>query len=163
MDAFDAVGLIGGVAALLGAGAAFWQAGEARKARRDAEAAGTEAAARAAEATSALNRMAAAQEDVAFASRPEAWGVPKPHSGDLWLVRNSSKRPMILERIEARPTQAQQLLEVEGDLPREIRAGELVEFLARARYTLAIRTITIVWRFADEDDAPEHRSTRSLG
>jgi hypothetical protein len=161
MDMADWIGIIGAVAAILAAVAAFVQARQARRARADAQAAGRETAALAAEANSAWRRIADAQEIVAQAHRPKAWGVPKGGSGDLWVIRNTSERPITLDRIDVLPTEASSLLELDGDVPRLFRAGEQLHFWARARLALSIRSITLVWRFADEDGAT-HDSERTL-
>lgn len=113
----DWIGIVATLAATLAAGAAFVQASQARRARADAQAAGRETAKLAAEANSAWNRIADAQETVAHAHRPKAWGPLKGGSGDLWVIRNTSERPITLHRIEVTPAEAHPLLEVDGDLP----------------------------------------------
>lgn len=160
MDTGDVVGLISGIAAIAAAGVAIWQALEARRARDEAKESSAEAAALAEKSNTAWQRIADAQEVVAQAHRPKAWGVPKQGSGDLWTIRNTSERAIVVERIEVKPTDAQPLLELEGSLPAQFRAGELLELFARSRYTLAIRSITIIWRFEQEPET--HDSTRTL-
>jgi len=162
MDMGDVAGLIGGGAAVAGAGVAIWQAIDARRARDEARESSAEAAALAADSNASWQRIATAQEIVAQAHRPKAWGVPKRGQGDLWTIRNTSERAIVVERIDVKPEgAAESLLEVDGVIPRLFRAGELLEFMAHARLTLSIRTITIVWRF-DGDDAI-HDSSRTLG
>lgn len=160
MDTGDLVGLISGIAAIAAAGIAIWQALDARRARDEAKKSSTEAAALAEKSNTAWQRIADAQEVVAQAHRPKAWGVPKRGSGDLWIIRNTSERTILVDRIDVRPADAQPLLEVENSLPSRFRAGEILELFARSRYTLAIRSITIVWRF--EQELETHESTRTL-
>lgn len=157
----DWIGIVATLAATLAAGAAFVQASQARRARADAQAAGRETAKLAAEANSAWNRIADAQETVAHAHRPKAWGPLKGGSGDLWVIRNTSERPITLHRIEVTPAEAHPLLEVDGDLPRTFKAGQQLQLWARTRLGLGIRGITLVWCFADED-GPTHTSARAL-
>lgn len=160
MDIGDIVGLIGGGAAILGAGVASWQAIEARRARDEAKRSSAEAAALAERSNAAWQRIADAQEVVAQAHRPKAWGVLKRGTGDLWTIRNTSERAIIVDRIDVKPEPAQPLLQVDEALPHQFRAGELLEFFARARHSLTIRTINIVWRFVGEDET--HDSSRAL-
>jgi len=160
MDTGDVIGLISGIAAIAAAGVAIWHALDARRARDEAKKSSAQAAALAEKSNAAWQRIADAQEVVAQAHRPKAWSVPKPGSGDLWTIRNTSERAIIVDRIDVKPADAQPLLEVENPLPGRFRAGELLELFARSRYTLAIRMITIVWRFEDESES--HSSTRTL-
>jgi hypothetical protein len=162
MSIADWGGVIGGEAGVIGGGVAIWQAVSARGAQRDARAASADAAARAGEATEALHRMAAAQESIATASRPSAWGVPMALGSDVWAIRNSSGRTIVLLRVEASPAGAQPLLEIGGPLPRQFAPGDLLEFAARARFGLSIRIITLVWHFADEPENETHDSQRTL-
>ncbi|MFC7925084.1 hypothetical protein [Microbacterium laevaniformans] len=161
MDVSDWIGLAGASAAILAAIAAFVQARQAERARADAQAAGRESAALAEEANRAWARIADAQEVVAQSHRPKAWGKIKGGSGDLWVIRNTSERPITVEHIEVVPTEATPLLELDGDLPKKYRAGEQLQLWARSRLGLNIRTITLHWRFADED-GPAHDSERAL-
>ncbi|WP_292708587.1 hypothetical protein [Microbacterium sp. 67-17] len=162
MDVAEWSGMAGGVAGLVGGGVAIWQGISARAARRDAEAASAEAAVLAAEANAALHRIAAAQESIATVSRPSAWGVPKSLGGDVWVIRNTSGRPIDLATVEVSPERAQALLEIDGELPRQFPSGDLLEFAARARNGLSIRTFTLVWHFADEPESETHSSVRTL-
>ena len=93
--------------------------------------------------------------------RPKAWGAAKGGSGDLWVVRNTSERPITLDHVDVAPIEAATLLEVDGDRPRTFKAGAQFHFWARARLTLGIREVTLVWRVADAD-APTHRSSRTI-
>lgn len=161
MEVSDWVGVAGAIAAILAAIAAFVQARQANKARADAQAAGMNTAALAEEANRVWTRIADAQEIVAQSHRPKAWGVPKGGEGDLWVIRNTSERPITLERVDVVPNEATPLLELDGDLPKLFRAGEQLHFWARFRHTLSIRTITLRWRFADEV-GPAHDSERTL-
>ncbi|MEV8167973.1 hypothetical protein AB0O70_08585 [Microbacterium paraoxydans] len=156
----DVIGLIGGVAAIAGAVVAIWQAIDARRARDEAKRSSVDAASLAEQSNAAWQRIASAQEIVAQAHRPKAWGVPRLGLGDLWAIRNTSERTIVVDRIDAKPEAAQPLLQVHEALPQKFRAGELLEFYARARHSLAIRTITIVWRFDGEDQT--HDSARTL-
>jgi len=160
MGMSELIALGGAVVGVAAAAAAFWQAREARKSRLAAEKSSEEAAALAAESNAAWKSIAESQKVVAQAHRPKAWGVTKRGTGDLWTIRNTSERAILVERIDVKPDSAQPLLEVDGELPRIFRAGELLEFYARARMSLSIRTVTIVWRFDGED--LQHDSTRSL-
>lgn len=162
MTIADWGGIVGGAAGIIGGGVAVWQAVSARGARRDAQAASADAATRAGEANEALHRMAAAQESIATASRPSAWGVPAALGGDVWAIRNSSGRPIVLLRVEASPAEAQPLLEIGGTLPRQFPPGDLLEFAAHARLSLSVRIITLVWHFADEPESETHDSQRTL-
>lgn len=162
MNIADWGGIAGGVAGIIGGIVAIWQAFVARKARQEAQTASADAAARASEANAALHRMATAQESIATASRPSAWGVPTSLGGDVWAIRNSSGRPIVLLRVEASPAETQPLLEIGGTLPRQLPPGDLLEFAARARLSLSIRIITLVWHFADEPESETHDSQRTL-
>lgn len=162
MTIADWGGIVGGVAAILGALVAIWQAFSARNARRDAEAASARAAQRADDAAAAFHRMASAQETLAAASRPSAWGDAKRLGGDVWSIRNTSGRAVVLARVEASPPDAQPLLEVGGALPRVMPPGDILEFAARARLGLGIRIVTLFWHFADETEDSMHDSKRPL-
>lgn len=162
MDATEVIALLGGSAALVGAGVAIWQAIDARRARNEARQASSEAAALAAESNAAWNSIAESQKVVAQAHRPKAWSTTKHHSGDLWTIRNTSERPIVVESLVATPENTQTLLEPEGIIPRSFKAGELLEFYARSRFTLSIRKVTLVWRFEGED-GHAHNSERTLG
>jgi hypothetical protein len=161
VDISDWVGTVAALAAVLAAVAAFLQARQARNARVDAEGASRETVVLAAEANATWKRIADAHEVVAQAHRPKAWGAAKGGSGDLWVVRNTSERPITLEHVDVAPIEAATLLEVDGDLPRTFKAGAQFHFWARARLTLSIREVTLVWCFADED-GPTHRSSRTI-
>ncbi|MFE7845922.1 hypothetical protein ACFUTX_12120 [Microbacterium sp. NPDC057407] len=157
-----AIGLASrGCGAILAAIAAFAQAREAKKARAAAQAAGRETAVLAAEANRAWTRIADAEEIVAQSHRPKAWGPLKGGAGDLWVIRNTSERPIMLERIDVVPKEATPLFELDVELPKLFRAGEQLQFWARSRYALSIRTITLHWEFADEN-GPAHDSERTL-
>jgi len=162
MSIADWGGIVGGAAGIIGGGVAVWQGVSARGARRDAQGASAEAAARAREANAAMHRMAAAQESIATASRPSAWGVPVSLGGDVWAIRNSSGRPIVLLRVDASPTEAQPLLQIGGALPRQLPPGDLLELAAHARLSLSVRIITLVWHFADEPESETHDSRRTL-
>lgn len=70
----DVIGLIGGVAAIAGAVVAIWQAIDARRARDEAKRSSVDAASLAEQSNAAWQRIASAQEIVAQAHRPKAWG-----------------------------------------------------------------------------------------
>ncbi|WP_153008948.1 hypothetical protein [Microbacterium testaceum] len=161
MSGSDLIAIVGAFIALLGAGFAGWQAWIARQARQDAAESSREAATLAAESAAAWKSIAESQKQVALAHRPKAWSEVKIGPGDLRVVRNSSERPIRVQRIDATPGEAQALVRVEGDLPRTLKAGELLELYVSARMGLAVRHVTIIWRFADED-GPTHDSQRRV-
>jgi hypothetical protein len=154
--------LLGGIAGVVGGGVAIRQAFAARKARTDAQAASAHAAAQASEANAALHRMAKAQESIATASRPNAWGLPRLLGGDGWMIRNSSGHDIVLLRVESSPRDAHALLEIDGELPRKVPAGALLEFAVRTRLNLSIPIIMLVWHFANEPESVIHTSQRTL-
>ena len=160
MELSDVFALVGGGAALIGAGVAIWQAIEARRARNEARELSRDTAAVAAEANSMWKSIAESQKVVAQAHRPKAWGIPRHGRGDYWTIRNTSERGIVVERIDIKPEAAAFLLELEGTLPQLFRAGELIEFFARARLSLSIRSITVTWKFQNGDET--HHSTRTL-
>lgn len=161
MSASDWIAVAAAIIAMVGAGFAGWQAWVATQARRDAAKSSEEAAALAAESAAAWKSIAESQKQVALAHRPKAWSDVKIGPGDLRTIRNSSERPIRVERIDASPEAAQALVRVEGAIPRTLKAGELLELFVSARMSLAVRNVTIVWRFADED-GPVHDSQRRV-
>jgi hypothetical protein len=162
MTLADWGGIVGGIAAIVGAVVAIGQAVSARRARRDAEAASARASQQADKAALAFERMASAQEALATASRPSAWGAPQSLGGDVWSIRNSSGRAIVLLRLETSPPEAQPLLEVGSALPCKLPPGDILEFAARSRLGLNIKIFTLVWHFADEPGNAIHESKRTL-
>lgn len=161
MSGSDWIAIAAALIALIGAGFAGWQAREASQARRAAAESSKEAAALAAESAAAWKSIAESQRQVALAHRPKAWSDVKAGPGDLRTIRNSSERPIRVERIDASPEAAQGLVRVEGGIPRTLKAGELLELYVSARMGLAVRHVTIVWRF-DDEDGPIHDSQRRV-
>jgi len=161
MTTADQIALGGVVVSLIAAAVAMWQAADARRARKDAQKASIEAADRAEEANAIWGSIAESQKLVAQAYRPKAWGVPK-RVQDRWMIRNTSKRRIRLERIDVKPQSASLLLKMEGSLPLIFASGELLEFSAHERSGLAVRALDLVWRFDDEPDGDLHTSTRTL-
>ncbi len=156
----DLIATVSAAAALVGAGVAIWQAVSARRDRKAAQVSSADAAARAAEAQASWSRMANAQEAIAEAQRPSAWGESRHAGGDLWTVRNSSGRPITVVDVVTTPRNAGPLLRVEPKLPARVAAGKFLDLFASPRLGLAVRRVRIVWRFSDQDAT--HNTDRDL-
>jgi hypothetical protein len=104
--------------------------------------------------------MAAAQESLALASRPSAWGAAKRLAYDRWAFRNTSGRSIVLEGVRVEPGNAAALLSIDVTLPHEFRAGELMQLSTERRSDLSVEKLTLVWRFSDE--TLKHDSDRTI-
>ena len=151
------------LASFVAAAVAISQAATAARQARFSQAASEEAGRRAQEANDALARYAAAQESIALAQRPNAWGAPTPVSGTQWAIRNSSGREMVVHAVEVTPNNAQRFLRIEQSLPLQLRAGGFLRFDVDRRMGIAVDVFTIVWAFADDPQGRRHRSERLLG
>jgi type II secretory pathway pseudopilin PulG len=156
---FDVISIVSALAAVAGAVVAFWQALSARRDRKSAQASSADAAARAAEAQASWSRIADAQEAIAAAQRPSAWGAINDKSGNLWTLRNTSGRAIIVATVLATPERAQPLLGG-THVPVRVQPGKYLDVYADSRLGLSVRRVRIVWHFDGEEVT--HESDRDL-
>lgn len=88
------------------------------------------------------------------------WADAEHVSGDLFTLRNSSTRDVVVTAVEADPAQKAGLLRFRHEFPRTIYAGDSLGVLVGERYSLSRPDVVIVWRFVDADE--ERRNRRIL-
>ncbi|MGI9822201.1 hypothetical protein [Agromyces sp. Marseille-Q5079] len=141
---------IAAVAAAAAVGSALFAWRQARAAQRSES-----------EAHRALDRMAAAQEALALASRKSAWGVPKKGPGSAWMIRNTSGKDITVVKIDVKPARFQGDVELERPLPAEAESGEFLQFRIDNRVAAQIESIRLTWFFTT-GSGEEFASTRTL-
>jgi len=87
------------------------------------------------------------------------WDEPVHHSGDLFTVRNSSARDVVVLALSADSPVKQSLVHSLRSYPHHIAAGDSLDFKARSAYTLDRPDIVIEWRFADAKEVRTNRRT----
>lgn len=170
MSTADSIQLGIFIVGVVAAGTSIWMAvltarsrGEARTARDEARAAKKDAETARDTAVRSLGELAKHAEEQARNTRPIAWSMPIQRAGDGWAVQNSSRRDIVLMRVDAEPAVATPLLDLKGAaLPREVPNGSTVEFNSYRRMEGSADRVVLVWRFDSDPPDVEYRSPREL-
>jgi hypothetical protein len=94
------------------------------------------------------------------ADRVTPWTQAVHHSGDLFLITNSSTRDVLVENVTAHQPEKAELIRHRVEYPFRVNAGDSLDFLVGARYMLSTPDVVITWRFVD--DKKRERSSRRI-
>ncbi|MFA4897666.1 hypothetical protein [Microbacterium sp.] len=85
------------------------------------------------------------------------WDDAQHDSGDLFTIRNTSTRDVIVTAVEASPAEKAGLLRFRHKFPLTIYAGDSLGVLGGERYSMSRPDVVIVWRFVDADEIRRNR------
>lgn len=111
--------------------------------------------------TAAFVRQAVAQEKANELKedemRPPTWTGPSWVSGDRYKLVNTSGRTLAVVEYDVQPDGAENLIHLEGPKDGLYEYGDSLSWIVNNRMGLRVKKLSIVWRFADEPDAPLSR------
>ncbi|MGM7671466.1 hypothetical protein [Microbacterium sp. A93] len=130
---------------------------DAREARDEAQASAVESARLAAEANDAFKRQAVAQEE---ANRlkleemtPPDWSGPEPLRGELQRLTNTSKRVLVVSKIDVQPESMAGLVKITTQQAGgRYEYGDVIEFIPIRTMAGSAQKLTIVYSYEGDDE-----------